>query len=190
MPDMQPRVFTVLGGLAVRIAHQPVGLGIRTQRAVRAALLLAEGDVVRVDRLADVLWSDVPPEASGLSAHAYLARLRSALEPDAPPRAPAERLLRRGVGCVRPSARTPTRGSSTSTPRGWGTRPPWRASSCGPRPSRGEIDAENRLARVHAGATWGAVLDRAQEHGPAPLVGATTDVGAVGYTSAAACATR
>ena len=37
-------------------------------------------------------------------------------------------------------------------------------------------------ARVAAGAKWGAVLAPAQEHGLAPLLGSTTDVGAVGYT--------
>lgn len=45
-----------------------------------------------------------------------------------------------------------------------------------------EIDPLNRTARVQAGAKWGAVLTPAQEHGLAPLVGSTTDVGVVGYT--------
>jgi hypothetical protein len=45
-----------------------------------------------------------------------------------------------------------------------------------------EIDAANRIATVAAGAKWGAVLAPAQEHGLAPLLGSTTDVGAVGYT--------
>ena len=44
------------------------------------------------------------------------------------------------------------------------------------------IDAEAQTARVSAGAKWGAVLAPAQEHGLAPLLGSTTDVGAVGYT--------
>ena len=44
------------------------------------------------------------------------------------------------------------------------------------------IDPAARTARVSAGAKWGAVLAPAQEHGLAPLLGSTTDVGAVGYT--------
>lgn len=43
------------------------------------------------------------------------------------------------------------------------------------------IDPVARTARVQAGAKWGAVLAPAQEHGLAPLLGSTTDVGAVGY---------
>ena len=44
------------------------------------------------------------------------------------------------------------------------------------------IDAAARTAHVSCGAKWGAVLAPAQEHGLAPLLGSTTDVGAVGYT--------
>lgn len=45
-----------------------------------------------------------------------------------------------------------------------------------------QIDPEQRTATIGAGAKWGAVLGPAQEHGLAPLLGSTTDVGAVGYT--------
>lgn len=45
-----------------------------------------------------------------------------------------------------------------------------------------EIDRRTLTARVACGAKWGAVLGGAQEHGLAPLLGSTTDVGAVGYT--------
>jgi FAD/FMN-containing dehydrogenase len=44
------------------------------------------------------------------------------------------------------------------------------------------IDPEQRTATIEAGAKWGAVLGPAQQHGLAPLLGSTTDVGAVGYT--------
>jgi len=33
------------------------------------------------------------------------------------------------------------------------------------------IDSEARIARVEAGATWGAVVKAAHQHGPAPLNG-------------------
>jgi FAD/FMN-containing dehydrogenase len=44
------------------------------------------------------------------------------------------------------------------------------------------IDPARRTAKVAAGAKWGAVLAPAQAHGLAPLLGSTTDVGAIGYT--------
>jgi FAD/FMN-containing dehydrogenase len=44
------------------------------------------------------------------------------------------------------------------------------------------IDPRARTAWVAAGAKWGAVLDQAQAHGLAPLLGSSSDVGAVGYT--------
>lgn len=44
------------------------------------------------------------------------------------------------------------------------------------------IDPVARTARVGGGVRWGAVLAAAQQHGLAPLVGSSTDVGAVGYT--------
>jgi len=44
------------------------------------------------------------------------------------------------------------------------------------------IDPFARRAYVSPGAKWGAVLAPAQEHGLAPLLGSTTDVGAIGYT--------
>jgi hypothetical protein len=44
------------------------------------------------------------------------------------------------------------------------------------------VDPERRTAYVSAGAKWGAVLAPAQEHGLAPLLGSSSDVGAIGYT--------
>jgi FAD/FMN-containing dehydrogenase len=44
------------------------------------------------------------------------------------------------------------------------------------------IDPATQTAWVEAGTKWGAVLAAAQEHGLAPLLGSSPDVGAVGYT--------
>jgi FAD/FMN-containing dehydrogenase len=44
------------------------------------------------------------------------------------------------------------------------------------------IDAGSRTARIAAGAKWGAVLEKAQDEGLAPLLGSSPDVGAVAYT--------
>jgi FAD/FMN-containing dehydrogenase len=45
-----------------------------------------------------------------------------------------------------------------------------------------EIDADNRVARVEAGAQWGDVVGPAGEHGLAALAGSSHDVGVVGYS--------
>lgn len=45
-----------------------------------------------------------------------------------------------------------------------------------------EIDPQERIARVEAGAQWGDVVPRAAEHGLAALSGSSHDVGVVGYT--------
>jgi len=44
------------------------------------------------------------------------------------------------------------------------------------------IDPVTKTAWVEAGVKWGSVLEKAQVFGLAPLLGSTTDVGAVGYT--------
>lgn len=44
------------------------------------------------------------------------------------------------------------------------------------------IDPVARTARVGAGVRWGAVLEAAQGHGLAPLLGSSPGVGAIGYT--------
>ncbi|MGN6030937.1 MAG: FAD-binding oxidoreductase [Thermomicrobiales bacterium] len=44
------------------------------------------------------------------------------------------------------------------------------------------VDPVARTARVEAGVKWAKVVPLAQEHGLAPLLGSTTDVGVVGYT--------
>ena len=44
------------------------------------------------------------------------------------------------------------------------------------------VDAVSRTARIAGGTKWGAVLAAAQQHGLAPLLGSSGDVGAVGYT--------
>jgi hypothetical protein len=45
-----------------------------------------------------------------------------------------------------------------------------------------EIDVENRIARVEAGALWMDVTGPASEHGLAALAGSSPDVGVVGYS--------
>jgi hypothetical protein len=44
------------------------------------------------------------------------------------------------------------------------------------------IDANASVCRLGAGVQWGPVLEAAQQHGLAPLLGSSPNVGAVGYT--------
>jgi FAD/FMN-containing dehydrogenase len=50
------------------------------------------------------------------------------------------------------------------------------------RMARVRVDADARLARVEAGATWGDVVTAAAKDGLAPLSGSAPTVGVVGYT--------
>src|SRR5690606_2881313 len=50
-----------------------------------------------------------------------------------------------------------------------------------------EVDPVMGTARVGAGVKWGPVLEQAQRHGLAPLLGSSPDVGAVGYTLGGGC---
>jgi len=56
-----------------------VDVGPRKQRAVLAALLLARGRVVSVDRLIDAVWGDDVPGSATASLQAYVSNLRRAL---------------------------------------------------------------------------------------------------------------
>lgn len=76
--------FHVLGPLEVQDGHGGVvPLGGPRQRAVLAALLLADGHVLTVDRLADLVWgADLPADAKA-AIQTYVSRLRRCLpEPD------------------------------------------------------------------------------------------------------------
>jgi len=44
-----------------------------------------------------------------------------------------------------------------------------------------KIDAASRIATIGAGARWGRVISAAAQHGLAPIAGASTQVGVVGY---------
>lgn len=86
--------FHILGPLGVRSAAGPLPLGPARQRAVLAALLLAPGQIVSAERLAEAVWPTGPPANVLASLHSYVSRLRRLLEPDCPPRG-RDRILRR-----------------------------------------------------------------------------------------------
>ncbi|WDZ83602.1 BTAD domain-containing putative transcriptional regulator [Micromonospora cathayae] len=87
----------VLGPVSARRGGRPVPLGGRRQRMVLAALLLARGRVVPVDRLRDLVWGDRDQTASRATLYGYVAGLRRALEPDRTARS-GSLLVREGPG--------------------------------------------------------------------------------------------
>ncbi|MCF6378415.1 AAA family ATPase [Nocardioides KLBMP 9356] len=67
-------------------------------RQVVATLTLAGGRPVSLDAIVDMLWGDEPPEGLPGTLHAYIARLRTQLEPDRAPRVRAQVLVTAGSG--------------------------------------------------------------------------------------------
>lgn len=71
--------YRLLGPLQVVDGEVPVDVGPRKQRAVLAALLLAQGRVVSADRLIDAVWGDDVPASATTSLQVYISNLRRAL---------------------------------------------------------------------------------------------------------------
>jgi DNA-binding SARP family transcriptional activator len=88
----------ILGAAEARLDGQPVDLGTRKQRALLAALAMHRGRPVLPDVIVDLLWGDAPPTAVSATLQGYVARLRRALEPDRPARAPSEILVTQQTG--------------------------------------------------------------------------------------------
>lgn len=88
----------ILGAAEARIDGTAVDLGTRKQRALLAALAMRRGQPVGQDALVDMLWGESPPTAVTATLQGYVARLRRALEPDRPPRAPSEVLVTQQSG--------------------------------------------------------------------------------------------
>ena len=92
--------YRVLGPL--RVAREdsevPVDVGPPKQRAVLAALLLARGRVVSVDRLTDAVWGDDVPGSATVSLQAYVSNLRRALRGGASASQVATPIVRQSPG--------------------------------------------------------------------------------------------
>ncbi len=88
----------ILGAAEARLDGAAVDLGTRKQRALLAALAMRRGQPVGPDALVDLLWGESPPTAVTATLQGYVARLRRALEPDRPPRAPSELLVTQQTG--------------------------------------------------------------------------------------------
>ena len=82
--------YRAFGALEVA-GLEPVALGRRRERNVLAVLLAAQGSPVPAERIVAEVWGE---DAQTLGAlQVAVSRLRSALEPERPPRQPATRLV-------------------------------------------------------------------------------------------------
>lgn len=88
----------LLGELTASYDGARLDLGGRLQRAVLAVLLLARGEVVPSERLADAVWGEHAPSDPAGALQAYVSHLRRRLQPDAPARSRSRVILREGSG--------------------------------------------------------------------------------------------
>ena len=94
------------GGLTLRVLGEldavrdgvVIDLGGRRQRAVLAALIIARGDVVSAERLAECVWGDGAAARSGGPLHSYVSHLRRRMQPDAGARGRTDVIVRVGPG--------------------------------------------------------------------------------------------
>jgi DNA-binding SARP family transcriptional activator/DNA-binding CsgD family transcriptional regulator len=91
------RLLGPLGAVRTDTGAQ-LELGGPRQRAVLALLVLAHGDVVPAERLADSLWGDAPPVNAAGALQAYVSHLRRRLEPDRGARSRASVIVSEGAG--------------------------------------------------------------------------------------------
>ena len=88
----------VLGELDAVRDGAVIDLGGRRQRAVLAALIIARGDVVSAERLAECVWGDGAAARSGGPLHSYVSHLRRRMQPDAGARGRTDVIVRVGAG--------------------------------------------------------------------------------------------
>ena len=71
--------YGVLGPVTVSMDGDLVKLGGPKERLILAALLMAKGRVVSVDRLVDVLWGENPPDRAVATLQVHISNLRRRL---------------------------------------------------------------------------------------------------------------
>jgi DNA-binding SARP family transcriptional activator len=71
--------FRLLGPIEVWVAGHRVCLGDRKQRLILAILLLEAGQLVPIERMVALVWSDRPPPSARRTVQAHLSRLRTML---------------------------------------------------------------------------------------------------------------
>jgi DNA-binding SARP family transcriptional activator/class 3 adenylate cyclase/WD40 repeat protein len=97
-PGAQRLAFGVLGPLQILDGDRPVAVGGPKEHVVLAMLLARVGSPVSVDALIEAVWGDRPPRTAERTVHAYVARLRRALEPGRPRGEPSTMLVTVGRG--------------------------------------------------------------------------------------------
>jgi DNA-binding SARP family transcriptional activator len=93
--DIELRVLGELDGVRDGTV---IDLGGRRQRAVLAALIIARGDVVSAERLAECVWGDGAAARSGGPLHSYVSHLRRRMQPEAGARVRNDVIVRVGPG--------------------------------------------------------------------------------------------
>src|SRR3954469_23647319 len=92
------RQVRILGRLDACDGDAEVDLGGRRQRAVLAVLVLARGEVVPAERIADCLWGDKLPVNAAGAVQSYVSHLRRRLQPHDAPRSRSGLIVNEGVG--------------------------------------------------------------------------------------------
>jgi DNA-binding SARP family transcriptional activator len=88
----------ILGRLDAWDGDAEIDLGGRRQRAVLAVLILARGEIVPAERVADCLWGDdLPANVSG-AVQSYVSHLRRRLQPEGAPRSRGGLIVSEGAG--------------------------------------------------------------------------------------------
>lgn len=90
--------ISLLGKLTASYDGDALDLGGPRQRAVLALLLLARGEVVPAERLADSVWGDNAPANTPGALQSYVSHLRRQLQPGSAARARSAVLVREGPG--------------------------------------------------------------------------------------------
>ena len=97
--DGSPRLrINLLGQLTASSDGAPLDLGGPRQRAVLAVLLLARGDVVPADRLAESVWGGRAPVDTAGALQAYVSHLRRRLQPGSAARTRSAVIVSEGPG--------------------------------------------------------------------------------------------
>ena len=88
----------VLGQLTATFDGAPLDLGGPRQRAVLAVLLLARGEIVPADRVAESVWGDRAPVDTAGALQAYVSHLRRRLQPGSAARTRSAVIVSEGRG--------------------------------------------------------------------------------------------
>ena len=90
--------ISLLGTCTASSGGVPLDLGGPRQRAVLVVLVLARGEVVSFERLAEAVWRDGPPADPAGALQAYVSHLRRRLQPGSAARTRSAVIVSQGRG--------------------------------------------------------------------------------------------